>query len=444
MTKLTIETLAFGGDGIARTDEGKVVFVERALPGEQVEVRTLFEKSSFAKAQITSLLTASPERRADDCVHEMESSCGGCGFRHVRDDDALRLKAEAARSTMTKIGRDVAWPEPTLHLAPTLYGSRTRVRFQIERARLGFYRRGSHSLVQIPECHAVAPEILAVVDALESVLARAPSTPVNELLVEQVGGTTWVCWEGLAQPEQIEALAALVDAGTVGGVCVRRKRHGHTVGPQWMEASRTISLPEGTRTLKMRRKVGTFGQAHHGVNAQLCEHVLSRMRAINDEATCKRVLDLYAGSGNLTLVAALLAEMVVGVETEADAVEGLKASAALNDLAHVSGIKHDLRHGLPSEVAAQPFDLVILDPPRTGARDVLEGLLTMAPRDILYVSCSPPHLARDAQALTLGYRLIGLDAFDMFPRTPHLEMVAHWRRREGDLTRDDAQSTRGA
>ncbi len=336
------------------------------------------------------------------------------------DGRSLELKAQAALSAVRRVGPTLEWPDLTRFPSP-LDATRCRVRFHVEGGRLGLYRSGTHELVRVPQCAAAMPVILEAVEALEGVLAEAPSEPAPDtVLVENAESGVYVAWQGGAGPVQLAGLDRLVTEGRFAGVLCRRRRWYRVLGKGWIESR------WDAHDLVFRRRIGTFVQANPVANEQIRAQLLTLLKAVGADS----VLDLYAGSGNLTLVAALAAKQVLGVEVDREGLAGLRDSAERNKLTNVSTYRRDLRQGFTRRLACHECDVVVLDPPRAGAREIADSLAQLGAKHIFYISCAPANLARDAASLAERYEVARLDAFDMFPRTPHVELLAHFRRRE--------------
>jgi 23S rRNA (uracil1939-C5)-methyltransferase len=418
---IDIDRLAFGGDGVGRSGGpgGKVVFVPGALPGERVRARIVERRRRFDRARLVDIVVASPDRRVRDCAHERREGCGGCGFRHVDDRLSLEHKARAALSTMRRIGRDVDWLEPQLHPAPALDGARTRARFQVQGRALGFYRRGTHELVEVPGCLALHPDLVEGWRRIGSVLVESAPEPVPDTVLLDLADTgLYATWEGHVGDRARTLLARQVASGHLAGAWATRG-DGWSVGAEWVETC--VELTEPSRVLRYRRRIGTFAQAQQGTNVQLLRWLEGWLRERPPEG---HVLDLYAGSGNLSLIAAAYGRRVTAVELDRRALDGVSESARCNGISGVRPRKRDLRRGLTRRAVEEGAALVLLDPPRSGAAEVIADLLDIGAPRMVYVSCSPPHLARDLQRLSASYRLEALHAFDMFARSPHVELVA--------------------
>jgi 23S rRNA (uracil1939-C5)-methyltransferase len=416
--KLQIERLAVGGDGIARND-GKIVFVPGALVGESVTVRIVEDKARYARAELLSVETPSADRRDLDCTHETDNRCGGCGFRHVVDARSLALKAGAAIAELRKLAPDLPWPAPNLHLTSPMDPGRERLKFHVRDGELGLFERGSHDLVKVPNCLAAPRSLVEGAEAIQAVIiASGPPYP-STVLIEVVGDRRYAFWQGQFGDAHVKNLQALVDEELFGGIVCRTRKKRVDMGATWIDEDLQI----GGRTLHYRRRVGAFAQANPIANQLLREQLYALLEPLAPE----RTIDLYAGSGNLTLIAALISGEVLAVEVDRGGIKGLAQSAERSGLDNIEAIRADLRKGLDPDFV-RDMDVALLDPPRDGAKEIMSGLVEAAPGHIIYVSCSPPHLARDARYLERHYSIEALEAFDMFPRTPHLELLAHFKR----------------
>ncbi|MDX9724192.1 MAG: TRAM domain-containing protein [Myxococcota bacterium] len=416
--RLHIERVALGGDGIARAD-GKVIFIPGALPDEQVEAHITEDRARFCRASLCHVLQASPLRRSPDCVHEQRDACGGCGWRHVSDAHSLRLKTEAALAELRKLSA-TACPEPTLHPTP-LDGTRIRARLHLDGGKLGFYARSSQSIVDLERCPALHPKLLATTLRLKPELLRRKQSA--SVLLELDGEDR--PFASLLPKDKALAsiLASAVESGLLAGFRMGSQQLGLPwveESVDWPEPSSPVALGTLTRKLHFVHRAGDFWQSSRHANQQLRLCLAQWLR--KDQP--KRVLDAYAGSGNLSFVAAREGALVVALDSAKSAREAFEEGALRNQCAaHASFIAHDLSFNIDPALLAK-VDAVILDPPREGARTIVDTLAEAQIPRIFYVSCNPASLARDLGRLKHSYTLLELHAFDMFPRTPHLELLA--------------------
>jgi 23S rRNA (uracil1939-C5)-methyltransferase len=361
--------MAPGGEAIGR-HEGMVVFVAGGLPGEMVDVELSERRRTFARGRVVRILEAAPERVAPPCP--LVGRCGGCTWQHVAYDAQVRFKTEIVREQLARIGKLPGVEVRPCVPSPQAYAYRSRARLaRTLEGCWGFRSASSHEVVPIAHCPVLTAELNAELATL------APHGPVH--------GPA-----GSTRAEREINLRADGSIITVGETAYR-------VGPE------------------------SFSQANLPVAAQLVEAVLAALRLGGHE----RVLDLYCGVGLFTVPIARRARHVLGVEVDSHAV-----ADALHNLApHSAGtvLQAPVAQALHQPVVAEePWDAVVLDPPRAGAGpEVTAGLLALGPPRLVYVSCDPATLARDLRALTDGgYRVAYVQPFDMFPQTHHVEAIA--------------------
>ena len=395
--ELVVGAPAAGGSCVARADDGRVVFVRHALPGERVRAVVTSQTRSFLRADAVEVLEASPHRVAPPCPYAGPGRCGGCDLQHVAVPHQRELKAALVAEQLQRLA-GVALPVVIEEVpgAPDGLGWRTRVQFAVAPSgRVGLRRHRSHELEPVERCLIASDGVEAAgVEAL-----RWPGVSVVEVAAE--GGQRVLSLTSRGRPQ-------LPDV--TGGLAVDGRR------------TRT---PHGLRHTVLGRsfEVGTggFWQVHPGAADVLARAVLDGL----DPQPGERALDLYAGVG---LFAALIGERV-GATGSVLAVESNPhacADAARNtaDLPQVRVRTASVDPGVLR--AAGPVDLVVLDPPRAGAGlEVTRALAGLRPRRLVYVACDPAGFARDlAVLLEVGWELDGLRGLDLFPMTEHVELVA--------------------
>jgi 23S rRNA (uracil1939-C5)-methyltransferase len=422
-TPFDLNTVGFahGGEAIAKK-EGKVIFIRGALPDEKVSVQLTEEHRRYARGQLLEVLVPSPHRRPLDCLQE-SAGCGGCGMRMVKGLKGLELKAKAAVSTAEKLSPTLNWPRPEIHPLSQYDGVRARLRLHLEDGRLGFYARASHSLLPAAECKNANPKLIEVISNIESAIgSRKEKSQPEWLLLEIVDNATFLFWPGPVSHEQQQKLGNLVQTSQLEGVRIKNRQCDIIFGSKWI----TESCDVGDKPVKFYRKIGTFGQANPEANAQIRAALLKILQPLHPS----RILELFSGSGNLTIPSALNTTEIVAVESEKDALDGLIKTVEANQLYNIRGYRRDLNSGLTKHLIDFQPDTVLLNPPREGARQLMKQIARLEPQNILYLSCSPPHLGRDAAALGEMYKINKLEIFDNFPRTPHVEMLAHFSKRK--------------
>ncbi|ADB32814.1 deoxyribonuclease/rho motif-related TRAM [Kribbella flavida DSM 17836] len=371
--ELEIGPVAHGGHCVARY-EGQVVFVRHGLPGELVHARVTERNAKYLRADVVQVLTPSPHRVEPPCPFAGPGRCGGCDFQHVSIVEQRRLKATVVSDTLRRIGgieRTVVMESP----GDDGLGWRTRMRYAVVGGRPGMFAHRSHDLIPIDRCLIAHPDSPAVVDQ------RWPDTSSVQAVVSSEGKT-----------------AVLTDEKAGG---------------------RVVEVVRGRR---FRVEAGGFWQVHPAAATTLVDAVLSGLEPREGETA----LDLYSGVG---LFAAFLAEAgcgVLAVEGDRDAVKNARRN--LHDLTGVTLEQGDVDRVLNRAVAQglEHVDLVVLDPPRTGAgQHVVRRIAGLSPRRVAYVACDPAALARDLKTFAgLGYGVSSLRAFDLFGMTHHIECVA--------------------
>ena len=377
MLDVDVTALAAGGDGVARDATGRVTFVPRAAPGDRLRVRVVQETASFARAELVEVLVAGAARVAPPC-EAFARGCGGCAWQHVDRPAQLAAKQGLVAGALRKLAglrvHPIADPGPSL-------GWRRRARLHVAGGVVGLYAHASHRVVPLARCPQLEPALDAALAAVAS--ARPPDGELA-LLVGHAGDViiaTRAAWPGGA---------ALVGRAGIAGVLVGDAVHG--------AASVAVEpgLPGGP---------WDFAQAGAAGNQAL---VACAAAALGPGPG--RLLELHAGSGNLTRAYAAAGWQVTpsDVARPAQALPGFVVGAAGAVLAAEAG----------------PVDAIALDPPRTGAAEALAGIARLAPRVVVYVSCDAATLARDAAQLgAVGYAATDAWPLDLMPHTAHVEVV---------------------
>lgn len=404
LLELEVGGIAGGGGCVARAPDGKVVFVRHSLPGERVLARVTASTSSYLRADAVEVLVASPDRVEPPCPHAGPGRCGGCDFQHV--DLAAQRALKGAR--VAELLHQIAGVERDVEVeavkgGPAGLGWRTRVRLAVDRGgHVGFRRHRSHRVEAVDECPVATSEVMAT----GALAARWPGMAEVEIVTGTSGDEAVVSAtpNGRATPP-----LPSVDAGVVVRGKVRRDP-----GAVRMEV----------RGMTYRVSAGVFWQAHRGAAAALQAAVLD---AVGD-CTNASVVDLYSGAG---LFAVALAQgagpngSVLAIERDRRACADARHNGAA--LPHLSVDEAGVTPELVASGIGRP-SVVVLDPAREGAGiDVMHALASLTPtlRRVVYVSCDASTFARDARVLLdHGWTMSSLRAFDIFPMTEHVELVA--------------------
>ncbi len=412
--RVEIERIVFGGKGITRQD-GKVLFVRGGLPGEVLDIKIIKEKGSYAEAVIERIITASEDRVEPPCP--VFHLCGGCQFQNFRYAAQLAEKENVLRETMERIGGFRDMEIEAIFPSPKEYEYRTRVQlsawFYSGSWHAGFYQEGSQRKVKIESCPISDDTINEAISRLSQVLSSLgdPHFPLEKVHVSSNGSSAYITLVP-RHSRKAEALGALVK---------HLKRYGETENVS-VSGKDEIEFEFGIKDHRFLSSPSVFTQSNPPVNEGMIATVLEWAEFSGGET----VLDLYSGIGNFSIPCAASAGKVVGVEINKKAVGIAKRNALLN------GLKNIEFHNAPCEEftgelsrGEERFDLVILDPPREGAREIIGHVAALSPDKIIYVSCDPPTLARDLKGFYgLGYSPVKIRPFDMFPQTYHIESVS--------------------
>jgi 23S rRNA (uracil1939-C5)-methyltransferase len=425
-----ITSLSHDARGVTHVD-GKAVFIPGALPGERIMFRFTRRARRHDEGVVTEVLQAAPERVEPRCAHF--GVCGGCALQHMDPDAQVRLKQDILRETLTRIGRvePERWLDP---LRSESWGYRRKARLGVRwvakkgRVLVGFRERGSSFIADLSRCDVLRPEVgerlLALAALVESLSIRER---LPQIEVAQGDGPTVLVFRVLDPPSAEDEAKLLAFAAETGlRVYVQPGGNDSIVPLAGQQTELGYGLP--AQGLELGFEPYDFTQ----VNLDLNRRMIGQALALLEPEPGERVLDLFCGLGNFTLPIARRAGSVVGVEGDAGLVARGRRNAERNGIDNVEFQVADL-YGEPTAAAPwhdQRFDRALLDPPRSGAREVLDPLAATGVRRLVYVSCYPSTLARDAEHLVhgLGFRLTAAGAMDMFPHTAHLESMAVFER----------------
>jgi 23S rRNA (uracil1939-C5)-methyltransferase len=403
---VSVTGVAGGGDGVGRLPDGRAVFVRGALPGEQVVARVGEERPRFARAEVVAVLDPSPARVEPPCP-VLAAGCGGCGWQHVAPAAQRELKAAVVGDALRRIGRLGSVPDIDPGPALDTTGYRTTVHAAVVDGRAGFRRHHGHDVVAVDGdgclvAHPLVDEILRHGRFGEAKVATVRAgVATGEQLVVLDTRATGVQVPGGVQVTDAPALAA-----------------GHRAWIHEVVAGR-----------RFRVSAESFFQARPDGAAALAELVAGWVLEESGGAS-PRIADLYGGVG---LLGAVLADRAAaaGSRVRVQVVEANRSSVAdaeinLADLDGARVVRADVRRWRPSA-----FDAVVADPSRHGlGGDVVDRIVSTGAPLLVLVSCDPGSLGRDAGLLTsAGFGLAGATLVDLFPHTPHVEVVTRWRRR---------------
>ena len=440
IVRLAITDLTHEGNGVGHAD-GLAVFVPRTAPGDEIEVKIVQVRGSYAYGILQQLIVPSPQRAENDCP--VFSRCGGCALRHLSYEAELAAKEEWVKSNLRRIGKiELDW-EPILP-SPQISRYRNKAQYPIRRVngkvQAGFFAPRSHRLVPVKDC-LLQPEHFSAICREVCTFAEEKNIPpydeennsglLRHLILRwgETSGQTLVCLvvNGDSLPhveELVQRLEPLCPGEMTLCLSENTRRDNVILGKSVRAVTGPGRITDKLGGVELGLSPYSFYQVNRGAAELL--YGVTREYAGLKESSPQLLLDLYCGVGAIGLSMASGARRVIGVESLASAVEDAKENAARNGIGNIEFLcadaamaaAHLQQEGLSPQV-------VVVDPPRKGVEEAaLRSIAAMGPQRIVYVSCNSATLARDCQILTeCGYRAVRGRAVDLFPRTAHVECV---------------------
>ena len=425
------------GQGVAHI-EGCAVFVPNAVAGERVKVRVTLVRKTWAAGKITEILEKSPHRVNRACP--VAKLCGGCTFWHMDYEEECRLKAERVKNCLNRIGGENLEEVPIL-AAPTCEGYRNKAQYPVAwekgRAYAGFFKEGTHEVVQMDRCRILPQETdrvkAIVMDYVNKNKVSVYDEATHRGLLRHiyvrrgaVSGQILVCLvvngDGLPKlPALIEALKA-VPGFTTLVLSVNTRKGNAVLGDKFVTLYGPGYIEDTLCGLNFRLSARSFYQVNHAQAQRLYETAIAMAGITKNDL----VLDLYCGVGTITLAMASAAGKVMGVEVVPQAIEDARDNARRNGIENAEFFCADAgAAALELEQKGIRPDIITVDPPRKGLNsDAIEAVDRMNPKRLVYISCDPATLARDTALLKeRGFRLEKAIAADLFPRCSHVETV---------------------
>lgn len=422
----TIESLAHDGRGVAHVD-GKVVFIEEALTGETVEFVYTDIRRDYAEGKVVKLLSRSAIRVDAECPHY--GVCGGCSFQHIDPFEQIKVKQGLLEEQFKRIGKveiPAIWPS----LDGPHWGYRRKARMGVKyvakkgRVLVGFREKRQQYLAEIESCKVmhskVGTKLMDLSDMLGGLSVR-DKIPQLEVAIGDVDCVLAV--RVLEAPTEEDKQRMRAYAHQHGVTLCLQSKGPDTIAPLEgePEITPTYALPE--HGIVFRFRPAMFTQVNYEINRKMVTRVIDALDLNQSDS----VLDLFCGLGNFTLPMARYAGTVVGVEGDLPLIEHARANARQNGLDNVEFHAADLSKDISiAPWAKRRYNKILLDPSRAGASEVLRHFKTWQPEQVVYVSCNPATLARDAGILVndLGYKLVKAGVMNMFPQTAHVESIA--------------------
>jgi 23S rRNA (uracil1939-C5)-methyltransferase len=412
MAEVEISAMTFGPFGVGHRD-GKAVMVAHSIVGDRLEVATLTERRDYSVAKIKEIIRASADRRAAPCPYLPR--CGGCDWQHIDYRAQLRFKGEVVARELSHAIGVVIDPVDLVEPARAEFGYRSRIRLKVgAHGIVGFHEFGTNEIVEIDSCM-----VAEAGTRMPLHLARSLGKRVEEIEVVRDGARE-VQVAYLKKPPSEEdirrARNVLGSDPEIRGIVLRSGARRETLG----ETAISVELDEG---LAVEVDADLFSQVNREQNKRLVATVME-MASIKESAP---VLDLYCGAGNFSLPASRRGARVTGVDADAGAIAAAMRNATrlrFRDAQFIA-MKASETADFLHRARYRP-EVVILDPPRTGALDLMEPIVKLCAPSLIYVSCDVTTLARDLATLARGgYKVERVRGFDFFPNTHHVEIAAH-------------------
>jgi 23S rRNA (uracil1939-C5)-methyltransferase len=406
--EVELTKFAYGGEVMGRLPDGRAVFVPFALPGEKARLRLVEEKRSHARAELVEVLRPASQRQSPACPHF--GLCGGCHYQHMPYEAQLAAKTEILRDQLVRIGRLEDPPVQAAVACPHPYSYRNHVQFHLTAdGRLGYYPALPGEVFAIQECHLpeaplqdLWPQLdFETLPEIERVGLRLGAGEQIQLILEG--------WEGEVPEFSVEDLSLSA---------VHLSEDSSVV----LAGSEFVIMQVLDRLFRV--SAGSFFQVNTEMAESLVKHILEKLPEYANLDPKTTLLDVYCGVGLFSAFLAPRVGRLIAIESAPSAVEDFVVN--LDEFENVE-LYEDAAENVLAQISVQP-DIILVDPPRSGLqKGALGGILRLKPRLLVYVSCDPATLGRDARRLTEGgYRLEIITPFDLFPQTYHIESVSFW------------------
>ena len=424
-----IDSLSHEGRGVASCD-GKVVFIEGALPGERVKFQLTNRRRKFDEGKVVEIIEASTDRIKAKCEHY--GLCGGCSLQHLSSENQISHKQSVLLEQFEHIGE--VKPEEVLPpLASPAWGYRRKARLGVKHVPkkggvlVGFREKASPYIADLKKCEILHPSVghrLLQLRELIGQLSVKERLPQIEVAIgDQQKGLIFRHLDPLTEGDldQLKAFGSEHEF-----VIYLQPKGPDTVHQIYPETTVNLSYQAGEGEPVLQFLPSDFTQVNASINKEMIARVLSFMQLNKGD----RVLDLFCGLGNFSLSIAQRAAYVLGVEGEAGLVKRAQENAQRNQIENAEFICADLTEDEVQTIEAGKFNKVLLDPARSGAQEIIEKMSFSGVEQVIYVSCNPATLARDAGILVKekGYKMIKTGIMDMFPHTTHVESIAVFQR----------------
>lgn len=419
MTRIAIDTLTQGPYGLGRCD-GKVILVPGTAPGDIVEVQIVEDRKRHALGEVVSLLEPGPSRVTPPCVYA--GRCGGCSWQHIDYETQLWSKEKNVSDALARTAKQHGFHMLRILRASDPYHYRRRIRLHTTAGEIGFRRRLSHDVIPVETCliaqHPVNNFIPLTQPWLRSLATRLTSIEIihsHDTQVILVGRTD----QQFVQPDEQTCREFRRAQGNLAGIVL--------VGPDWRHHWGEDQIPYSVGAgIELRIDADAFSQVNTQGNQLLLDELLSWANFREHD----RVLELYSGAGNLTLPMARKAGSILAIEAHKGLVRNGRQNSRRNRLNNIEWRRQRAQAGAMELAKKQElFRTVVMNPPRTGAKDVVQNVARLGAQTILYVACDPATMARDiGQLCELDYHVERARPIELFPQTHHVEILVELQR----------------
>ncbi len=418
----SIENLSYSSYGVLKNN-GKVIFIPYTVTGDVISYKLLKDKKTFSEGRLIEILNSSPYRRKPLCPYF--GMCGGCQWQHVKYEYQLLSKKKITADLLERIGKIGAPPVQEINAAESEWNYRNRVRFQIGVAKnnvnFGFTVYNTNEVVDIETCYIVKKPIAELLKKIRMLKEELVGLFDFEVYYSELEDNYifYGITRNLTALNNIRRIPDLFKGGIFFDK--KSKRSLNIKSPFLNYSLKTINS-----NYSLKIMAGGFLQANQLVNTKILNTL------IEEFSNCKdlKLLELYAGCGNFTIPLSKLFKHVVAVEGSHISIQALEENLYRNNIINVVAIKNDVKEEVIKNFnLKKTYDVVFIDPPRVGAKEIVTYLPHLGVNTVVYLSCNPSTLARDLQILiNSGFALEKVIPFDMFPQTFHIEVLAILRR----------------
>ncbi len=410
--------MAFKGHGVARVN-GEVFFVPHSVIGDKAWIKMVEKKKNYSIGKLIQLIEPSPWRATPPCP--FFGQCGGCQWQHINDSVQINSKEEILKEILKRLGGLKEIPPITVTPSLQTYGYRARIQLKVKGERMGYFQERSHRVVDIDHCPIAHPLVNQIISSLRKTPSSFFRMEEIEINVSPEQGKGVLILHPLSLHSEMKQFIKefLQTHPILKGIAVTGKKGLTLFGEPYL----TFTISSNQRGEKSVLRLRTSPESFFQVNLEQNQALIRTVLEFSDVNEGERIFDLYAGVGNFTLPLAAASKEVWGVEESRAAVEDARSNAERNGIKNCNfmhgGVEDILKHW-----DGERPDLMILDPPRTGCKTVLDQVVRLEPKKIVYVSCEPTTFARDLRLFSeRGFHLQRLCLIDMFPQTYHMEVV---------------------